>query len=122
MQRIFIETEVFTKLVEESGGRRLLESVQLAVLLDINLPIQDRDIIKGSGGFVKLRVADNRNNKGKSGGFRIIYFDLPTLEIVFLFLLYPKSVKETLSLEQVAALKAASQELKKWRPSKKRQK
>jgi hypothetical protein len=98
-----------------------LENVQLAVLLDLNLPIQDRDIIKGSGGFTKLRVADNRTNKGKSGGFRIIYFDLPTLGIVFLFLLYPKSVKETLSLEQVAALKMASQELKKWQPSKKRQ-
>jgi len=122
LQRIFIETEVFTKLIDESGGRRLLDSVQLAVLLDINLPIQDRDLIKGSGGFAKLRVADNRSNKGKSGGFRIIYFDLSTLEIVFLFLLYPKSVKETLSSEQVAALKAASQELKKWQPSKKRQK
>lgn len=104
MQRTFIETEVFTKLIEENGGRILLESVQL------------------SGGFAKLRVVDGRNNKGKSGGFRIIYFDLPALEIVFLFLLYPKSVKENLSLEQVSALKAASQELKKWQPSKKRQK
>ncbi len=75
MQRIFIETEVFTKLVDESGGAKFLESVQLAVLLEISLPIQDRDLIKGSGGFAKLRVADNRNNKGKSGGFRIIYFD-----------------------------------------------
>jgi hypothetical protein len=122
LQRIFIETEIFTKLVEGSGRRKLLEDIQRAVLLDVSLPIQDRDLIKGSGGFAKLRVADNRNNKGKSGGYRIIYFDLPALQTVFLFLLYPKSVKETLSLEQVAALKIASQELKKWQPSKKRQK
>ncbi len=120
MQRTFIETVIFTKLLDETGARELLENIQLAVLLDIKLPIQDRDVIKGSGGFTKLRVADTRNNKGKSGGLRIIYIDLPALEIVFLFLLYPKSVKETLSSEQVAGLKVASQELKKWQPNRKK--
>lgn len=122
MQRIFIETEVFSKLIEENDGRNLLESVQLAVLLDINLPMHERDFIKGSGGFAKVRVADNKNNKGKSGGLRIIYFDLPLLEIVFLFLIYPKSIRDNLTLKQVAALKIASQELKKWQPNKKKQK
>jgi hypothetical protein len=119
LQRTFIETEIFTKLIDNAEEKKLLGNIQLAVLLDLCLPIQERDVIKGSGGFVKLRVADTRNNKGKSGGFRIIYFDVPALGIVYLYLLYPKSVKDTLSSEQVAALKAASQELKKWQAKKK---
>ncbi|MEY4463507.1 MAG: hypothetical protein RLZZ81_478 [Pseudomonadota bacterium] len=32
------------------------------------------DIIKGTGGIRKLRFALGINNKGKSGGIRVIYF------------------------------------------------
>jgi hypothetical protein len=94
--------------------------IQQAVLAEINLPATNRDVIQGSGGFAKVRVANPKAKRGKSGGYRIIYFDLPKLEITFLFLLYPKSVKENLSSTQVAFLKAASQELKAWQPRKKR--
>ncbi|MGE3609247.1 MAG: type II toxin-antitoxin system RelE/ParE family toxin [Bacteriovoracaceae bacterium] len=119
MHRIFIETEVFTRLVEEQNSSKLLEIIQQEVLRDINLPLANRDFIQGSGAFAKVRVAAPKNRKGKSGGFRVIYFDLPVNEITFLFLLYPKSVKENLTQKQVAALKAASQELKAWQPRKK---
>ena len=69
---------IIEKIATESGERKFFESVQLAVLIDINLPTQDRYFNKGSGEF------------------RIIYFDSSTLEIVFLLPLYPNSAKETL--------------------------
>jgi hypothetical protein len=122
LQRLFIESEIFSSLLHTQKAKDLLEIIQQAVLADINLPVTNRDIIPGSGGFAKIRVADPRSGKGKSGGFRVVYFDLPKIEVTFLFLLYPKSVKENLTQKQVAALKAASQELKLWQPSKKRQK
>ena len=41
------------------------------MLIDIYPQIQDRDFIKGSGAFAKLRVTDNKNNKGKAVGLEL---------------------------------------------------
>ncbi len=81
-----------------------------------------RGVIKGTGGFTKVRVADQQSGRGKSGGYRVIYFDLEAHERTFLFLIYPKSVKVTLTKAEVSTLKAASQELKAWQPKQKNSK
>lgn len=102
MQRLFIETEIFTSQIEAQKDADLLANIQQTVLTDLSQSVPERDVIKGTGGFTKVRVADQKGGKGKSGGFRVIYFDLPKQEITFLFLLYSKSVKDTLTSAQVA--------------------
>ena len=122
MQRLFIESPSFTALVEAESNKDLLGLVQQAVLNDLLLPASKRDLIKGTGGFTKVRVADQKSGKGKSGGYRVIYFDLEEYERCFLFLIYPKSIKDTLTKAEVSALKTASQELKAWQPKQKNKK
>jgi len=55
------------------------------------------DIIPGTGGAIKLRWVLKGNDKGKSGGTRIIYVDLIRKAHIHLLLCYPKSKKESLS-------------------------
>ena len=122
MQRVFVESLIFTSLIEAAKDKELLSRVQQAVLTDIQLPVTSRDLIKGTGGFAKVRVTDEKSGKGKSGGYRVIYFDLSAFERTFLFLIYPKSVKDNLTKAEVSALKTASLELKAWQPKQKNRK
>lgn len=122
MQRLFIESLIFTSLVEAENDKDLLGRVQQAVLTDLELSASKRDLIKGTGGFTKVRVADQKSGRGKSGGYRVIYFDLEAYERTFLFLIYPKSVKDTLTKPEISKLKEASQELKAWQPKQKSKK
>ena len=52
-------------------------------------------VIPGAGGFRKARWA--RPGKGKSGGFRVVYFFLAEPGRIYLAAIYAKSRKETLS-------------------------
>lgn len=117
MERLFIETGQFSETVDSDGGKDFLEIIQQEVLKNLELPISKRDVITGSGGFIKLRVPDARSGKGKSGGWRIVYFDHPQLLVTFLILIYPKSMKENISKDQLKALRTYSQELKQWQPA-----
>ncbi len=61
------------------------------------------DIIKGSGGVRKIRWAIN--NKGKSGGLRVIYYWKDTADEIWLLTLYAKNEKESIPahiLKQIA--------------------
>lgn len=62
-------------------------------------------VIPRDYGARKLRVVNSSAKKGKSGGFRLIYFvqQLPRPEIWFL-LLYSKGEKEDVSLTELAEL------------------
>jgi RelE toxin of RelE / RelB toxin-antitoxin system len=51
--------------------------------------------IPGAGGFRKARWA--RRGKGKSGGFRVVYFFLAEPGRIYMAAIYAKSRKETLS-------------------------
>lgn len=55
------------------------------------------DIIKGGGRIRKLRFALGSNNKGKSGGIRIIYFFHNENMPVFLITGFIKSKVENIS-------------------------
>ena len=52
-------------------------------------------VVPGAGGFRKARWA--RQGKGKSGGFRVIYFFMAEPGRVYMDAIYVKSRKETLS-------------------------
>lgn len=56
---------------------------------------EDHPVIPGTGGFRKARWA--RRGKGKSGGFRVVYFFLSKPGRIYMAAAYAKSRKDTLS-------------------------
>ena len=60
------------------------------------------DLISGSGGLRKIRMA--RKGGGKSGGFRVIYYRT-TPEVIFFLLAYPKNKQDSLSKAEVKLLR-----------------
>lgn len=61
------------------------------------------DLMKGTGGFRKFRVA--RGGKGKSGGARVIYIYKNEHFPVFLITVFPKNAKDNLSKAERNKLK-----------------
>ena len=61
------------------------------------------DLIRGTGGFRKVRVA--RKGMGKSGGARIVYIWRNERFPVFLIAAFPKNEKENLSMAERNALR-----------------
>lgn len=60
------------------------------------------DVISGTGGFRILRFA--RQDKGKSGGVRVIYFYHEVKELVLIAIVYAKGTQDNLSAAQKATL------------------
>jgi mRNA-degrading endonuclease RelE of RelBE toxin-antitoxin system len=56
---------------------------------------EDHPVIAGAGGFRKARWA--RRGKGKSGGFRVVYFFMTEPVRIYMASIYAKSRKQTLS-------------------------
>ena len=50
-------------------------------------------------------ISSDDNNKGKSGGARVIYVDFITLDRTYLLTVYPKSKKETLTQSEIKYIK-----------------
>ena len=61
------------------------------------------EVIRGTGGFRKVRVA--RKGMGKSGGARVVYIWRNDKLPVFLITVFPKNEKENLSTAERNALK-----------------
>ncbi len=101
----FIETSIFTKQIREIATDDELKDLQIEL---IGQP-EKGDVIQGTGGLRKIRMAVN--NKGKSGGARVIYF-LATTETIYLVLAYPKSVKDSLTSTEKSDLKKLTKLLK----------
>lgn len=95
-----VETPTFNKAADRVG---LKEADVTAVIEMLARHPEAGEIIQGSGGCRKVRVAGR--GKGKSGGFRVItYFggnDIP----VFLLTVFSKGEMGNLSDEQVNAMK-----------------
>jgi len=96
---LFIETPIFTKQVkalvdDETYGQfqeTLAESPEAG------------DLIKGTGGLRKIRMA--LPGRGKSGGARVIYYYVQNAAQIRLLLAYEKSEQDDLTDEQRKALR-----------------
>ena len=53
----------------------------------------------GTGGVRKMRMENTGRRKGKRGGFRVLYLDLPEHEETFLITFYGKDEADDLSPE-----------------------
>lgn len=98
--RSFIELPSFREALDAYGlGDEFLMAVENAI---ISNP-QAGDMIPKTGGARKLRF--KVYNKGKSGGYRIIYVDFISDTVVYLITLYAKSVKKDLSKSEIKDIK-----------------
>ncbi len=91
MKRLFVESSIFKKLIDGLENKDLERKIKDEILKD---PAKG-DLIRGTGGFRKIRVG--KDGRGKSGGFRVIYFDSPEHGIVYLYNLIEKSIQVDLS-------------------------
>lgn len=73
---------------------------------------QKGDVIEGTGGARKIRFKIS-DNKGKSGGGRVIYVDIFEKEKLYFLFAYPKNVQENLTEEQKKAIKRIIELIKK---------
>lgn len=66
------------------------------------------DEIQGFQGRVyKVRIASSDQKKGKSGGFRFIYYVVSQNETVYMMTAYAKSAQENLTNQQKEEIKAS---------------
>jgi len=65
--------------------------------------------MKGTGGCRKLRFAISANNKGKSGGVRVVTFFTGSNLPVFLIAAFAKSAKISLTKAECAKLKSLTE-------------
>lgn len=69
-------------------------------------------VIEGTGGARKLRIQLG-DNRGKSGGGRVIYVDIEERRILYFLYAYPKNVQENLTAEQTRMIKLLIEKIKK---------
>jgi hypothetical protein len=71
------------------------EDERMAMEFYIACAPENHPVIPGAGGFRKARWS--RRGKGKSGGFRVVYFFLAVPGRIYMALIYSKSRMENLS-------------------------
>lgn len=108
MTREFVYTEPFRKCWKAMG----LSEVDLKKLEEILLENpQLGDVIEGTGGARKMRI--QIENRGKSGGGRVIYVDVFEKEKLYFLLAYPKNVQDNLTPDQKKQVRKLVEAIKK---------
>lgn len=106
MTRIFVESSLFKKAFSEHVSLESLRDLQSELLKSPEVG----DIIPGTGGIRKMRLGSE--NKGKRGGWRVLYLDLPDAEVCHLLYAYPKSESDNISSEEKKILKDLAEKIK----------
>ena len=86
----FIETRLFSRLVEEYLSDDEYVKLQQELIRDP----QAGAVIRGSGGVRKLRWA--APSRGKRGGYRVIYFVRQAHSVIWMLTMYPKNVTDSI--------------------------
>ena len=86
----FIETRLFTKLVNEHLSDEEYARLQEVLIRDP----ETGDLIPGSGGVRKVRWGVK--GRGKRGGIRVIYYARTRQGQIWMLTLYAKNVAETI--------------------------
>ena len=94
----FIETPIFTRVVNELLSDEQYRDLQLALLLRPNLG----RTIRGSAGLRKTRWS--LRGHGKRGGVRVIYYWDRRTETFYMLHVYAKSEREDLTPQQIRFL------------------
>ncbi len=107
MKRVFIEAKNFQKKLDSLKDANLLLNLQEAIAKDPEIGA----LVKGTGGISKFRMG--AKGKGKSGGVRVFYLDVPNKKKCYLLFLLEKSDSDNISDEEKSELRQLAQFLKK---------
>jgi hypothetical protein len=111
----FVEAPVFTKLLP----RYLTDDEYRGLQLYLAQDPEAGAVIRGTGGFRKVRWTDARRGQGKRGGLRIIYYLFADEMQIWFLTLYGKNDAADLTAEERRLLKAALEEEKNQRSRRK---
>jgi len=95
----FIETRLFTKLVNEHLSDEEYARLQEVLIRDP----ETGDLIPGSGGVRKVRWGVK--GRGKRGGIRVIYYARTRQGQIWMLTLYAKNVAETIPAHVLRQIK-----------------
>lgn len=109
MKRTFVLAPLFESALK---GRKKTDEILSSIESEILKNPKCGDIIQGTGGVRKFRSEDAERGKGKRGGFRVLYLDLPHAERTHLLYLYDKGQADDLSTEGKKVIKALVDEIK----------
>jgi hypothetical protein len=101
----FIETPTFTRAITVLLADDDYAHMQIALVQNPALG----DVIRGGAGIRKLRYAVS--GRGKRGGIRVIYYWLKDEHQIYMLLAYAKSVKDTLTAQELAVMSELVKEL-----------
>ncbi|MAY37234.1 MULTISPECIES: type II toxin-antitoxin system RelE/ParE family toxin [Spongiibacter] len=102
----FIETPVFTSWLKANVNDDEYREFQQEIASN---PTKG-DVIQGTGGFRKVRIA--YGSKGKRGGGRVIYYWFDDDSQIYLVMGYSKGEKSDLSPQEKRTLKGLTEYLK----------
>ena len=103
--RIFVESSHFKKQIDDIG-KDLLRVIQLEILRNP----EKGSVVEGTGGVRKIRIA--KNGGGKSGGYRVLYLDLPKRGVCHLLLIFAKGDKANISAADKKVIRGIVDKLK----------
>lgn len=98
-------TPKFLRLADKA----MTKEAQQELIDELAMNPEVGDIITDTGGIRKLRWRTGKNNKGKSGGIRVLYYHEENLVLVIT--LFTKSDKENIDAGEKADLKKLLPEL-----------
>lgn len=99
----FFEAPAFTRFLQEYLSDEEYRSLQYLLALNPEMG----DLMPSTGGFRKLRWADQRRGKGRRGGLRVIYYYFAGDEQIWLMTLYGKDEADDLTPKEKKALHTA---------------
>ncbi len=99
MKRTIVQHPFFSMIADDliDEGKLLEEDFQEFEWNLIN-NTQQGDVIPGLSGLRKTRL--KANNKGKRGGFRVDYLDIPEKGKLYLLIIYAKNSKSDLTADE----------------------
>lgn len=100
---------VETTFFKNQADNALSEDERLELISFLASNPEAGAIISGTGGVRKVRWA--RENEGKSGGFRAIYYFYNEEIPLFALMVYPMNMKDTLTKGEINQLKKLVDEL-----------
>lgn len=109
MNLLFIELSYFSKYRAET----LTDDEYRALQNELLENPEKGDLIQGLNGLRKIRIADNKRNKGKRGGARVIYYYYSSQSTIYFLTAYDKNEMVDLTNEDKKVLKSLVALLKK---------
>jgi len=83
-------------------------ALEQSILVDVHVG----DLVRGTGGLRKVRLGQRAVSRGKRGGVRVYYLDLPEQEVTHLIAIFGKREKDDLSPSERKSIAALVRTLK----------